>query len=522
MSLKSKGKAEIGLKSPDFLQSKKLLKDILYHMKPIESSQSCKTCHGDRKILGIIEVKYDLSEVILLNKIKWIWVMVILIIAIALFLGAVIVNRLVFYPLKKIFSLFDDPELRGFPVKEKNFEIKNLQGIITELKTEIKYKEKLEKMNRELHHSLKELESTNKALHLVSQETKKRLHLMETNIGRLKKTGDIMSMLFDKNDTEEIMKNFIMYIVDIVLAERGVIYLRINSNDFIFHYIRNYGFNPEISQQDKDLLSRILKNRLTILDVHPLSGRQIIGLPVRLRESLIGCLMLEGAFSQQDMEIMTVFSNHLSIALKNIQNFEKFTKGYISVIDVIIGDILEENRFYRKGRVMRLKRLSIEIGKLLGLSSKELETLTQASVLLDIGKLRIPYRIFNKKGPLTLEEFNILKMHPLKGAELFDGTIFYDLRTVILQHHERYDGTGYPEGIAGEDIDIKARIISLADAFEAMMSDRPYRSALSFEGTLKEIEKTAGRQFDPNVVKRFFDVVNENPSIFIETGYKIP
>ncbi len=99
--------------------------------------------------------------------------------------------------------------------------------------------------------------------------------------------------------------------------------------------------------------------------------------------------------------------------------------------------------------------------------------------------------------------------------------IFNELKTVILQHHERYDGSGYPEGLHGEDIDIKARIIHLADAFEAMMSDRPYRPALSFVDTLKEIEKKTEKQFDPFVVKTFFEIIKDRPSVFIMAGYRI-
>lgn len=342
---------------------------------------------------------------------------------------------------------------------------------------------------------------------MLARRPKKRLNVMEINLGRLKKTADITVILCDKRETEEVIKIFIKYITDIVSAERGIIYIRQNSSDFVFHYIKNYGFNPEVSQEDKNLLFKTIKKGGPVLDIHPQTGRQVMIIPVSLKESSIGALLIEsetgGSFSQHDIETITVFSNHLSIAFKNMKTFEVFTKSYTSVAEALIGDILEENKFYRKGRSKRLKRLSVELGRRFGLSSKELEILEQASALSDIGKLRIPYRIFNKKGSLTPEEFNILKMHPVKGAELFDSMILHDLKTVILQHHERFDGMGYPEGVEGEDIDIKARIISLVDAFEAMLSDRPYRPALSLEDALKEIEKTSGRQFDPEVVKRF-------------------
>ncbi len=547
--LKSMRKAEIGLKSADYPQPREILNDRLYYIKTIESTSSCQACHGEKKILGIIEMKYDLSEIIFDNKsLKRIGTTTNFIIFSGAFMaGTLIITWLIFNPLKKIISLLGDAEIMVGEDKPRDNEMevllrriklliqkfkgikadnKKLSDEISALKLEMKYKQQLEEVNRELQYNLKELESTNKALHLVTTETKKRLNLMEINIGRLKKTGNISEALCTKKELEEVTKNFIKYIVDMLSAERGIIYIRKNRGEFIFHYIRNYGFTPEINQQDREILSSVLKNGKHLINVHPLSGNQIITVPVKIKESLIGALFVEGSagsvFGHHDVEAVTVFSDHLSAAFKNMQDFETFSKGYTSVVEALVGDLLEENRFYRKGRVKRLKRLSVEIGRRFHLSSKELETLEQLAALCDIGKLRIPYRIFNKKGPLTAEEFNILKLHPVKGAELFDGIIFSDLKTAILQHHERYDGGGYPEGIRGEDIDIKARIINLTDSFEAMINDRPYRPALSFTDVLKEIEISAGRQFDPEVVKKFFEIVDEYPEIFVETGYRIP
>lgn len=547
--LKSMHVAEIGLKSTDYLQPREMLNDRLYYVKTIESTSSCQLCHGEKKILGIIEMKYDLSEIIFGNKsLKRIGTTTNFIIFSGAFIAStLIITWLIFNPLKKIISLLEDPGIMAGEDKQRDNEMgvllrriklliqkfkgikednKRLNDEISVLKTEIKYKQQLEEINRDLQYNLKELESTNKALHLVTTETKKRLNLMEINIGRLKKTGNISEALCTKKGVEEVTKSFIKYIVDMLSAERGIIYVRKKRGEFIFHYIRNYGFTPELNQQDEEILSRNLNNGRYLIDIHPLSGNQIIIVPVKINESIIGALFVEGSagsvFGHHDVETVTVFSDHLSAAFKNIQEFETFSKGYTSVVEALVGDLLEENRFYRKGRVKRLKRLSVEIGRRFQLSSRDLETLEQLSALCDIGKLRIPYRIFNKKGPLTVEEFNILKLHPIKGAELFDGIMFSELKIAILQHHERYDGDGYPDGIKGEDIDIKARIINLTDSFEAMMNDRPYRPALSFSDALKEIEISAGSQFDPEVVKKFFEIVNEAPQIFIETGYRIP
>ena len=131
-------------------------------------------------------------------------------------------------------------------------------------------------------------------------------------------------------------------------------------------------------------------------------------------------------------------------------------------------------------------------------------------LLHDVGKVGIPESILCKPGPLTDAEYEVMKTHPLIGVQIVTPMAFLgDAVDVIRCHHERWDGHGYPDGLAGENIPLGARIFSVCDTFDAMTSDRPYRRALPFDDAVSEIERNGGTQFDPDVVKAFIEMCNE-------------
>ncbi|HEY7400776.1 MAG TPA: HD-GYP domain-containing protein [Actinomycetota bacterium] len=130
--------------------------------------------------------------------------------------------------------------------------------------------------------------------------------------------------------------------------------------------------------------------------------------------------------------------------------------------------------------------------------------------LHDLGKVGIPEKVLCKPGPLTLDEWGVMRAHPMIGAQILEPFRFLaEAVSIVRHHHERFDGSGYPYGLAGTDIPLAARIFSVADCFDAMTSDRPYRAAMPVSAALEEIRANAGTQFDPEVTGAFFDLIRE-------------
>lgn len=156
---------------------------------------------------------------------------------------------------------------------------------------------------------------------------------------------------------------------------------------------------------------------------------------------------------------------------------------------------------------LRVNRISMEIGKEFSLSQKEISNLNLGTLLHDIGKLSIGDSILLKEEPLTSEEYGLIKNHPQAGFNIvMDNELLRDASKVILYHHERFDGNGYPNGIKGEEIPLLARICNVADAFDAMSAGRPYKKGVSLEDARKEIMRCSGTQFDPQVVEIFLKI----------------
>jgi putative nucleotidyltransferase with HDIG domain len=165
---------------------------------------------------------------------------------------------------------------------------------------------------------------------------------------------------------------------------------------------------------------------------------------------------------------------------------------------------LDEKDTYTHGHSERVTLYSLILGRAMNLDNNTLDKLQLAGLLHDIGKIGTPEFILNKPGGLTHEEFNTIKKHPTKGKEIIkDIKQLRDISAWLRSHHERYDGTGYPDALKGEEIPLPARILAIADTYDAMTSDRSYRKGLSHETAVEEIKRCAGSQFDPMIVDQF-------------------
>lgn len=161
---------------------------------------------------------------------------------------------------------------------------------------------------------------------------------------------------------------------------------------------------------------------------------------------------------------------------------------------------------YTGGHSCRVSDYSAALGRIMGLPRPEVAFLRQAGLVHDIGKIGIPDRVLRKKGKLTDEELHLIRLHPILGASILSRFPNMErMIPVVLHHHERWDGSGYPSGLSSIDIPRESRIIFVADAFDAMTTDRPYGEILSTEEALAELRHCAGRQFDPQLVDVMHD-----------------
>lgn len=230
--------------------------------------------------------------------------------------------------------------------------------------------------------------------------------------------------------------------------------------------------------------------------------------PVR-RESLVSCVERVISKSKMQQEEVAEKSNYLTrhveletklkAALLSLKNTTRATLEAFS-------ETIEQKDAYTKGHCSRVRTISVAIGNAIKLSNDNIQILEGGSLLHDIGKIGISEEILNKASSLTKEEYEIIKMHPVAGERIITHIeLFQPYRPIIRSHHERIDGKGYPDGLKGDEIPLDVRIVSLADAFDAMTSSRAYRAALPTEIAVEEIKLCSGTQFDPELVNVFLD-----------------
>jgi len=230
-------------------------------------------------------------------------------------------------------------------------------------------------------------------------------------------------------------------------------------------------------------------------------------LPSYLAEAPIGFLMAI-MYVQIGVGGILLFFLPLLLARRSFELYTKMRKMYLEIIRALAAAIDTKDP-YTKGHSERVTQTSVDLARELSLPEREIDNIEYAALLHDIGKIGIDERILGKNDGLTSEEFKRIEEHTIMGAKIIKPVEFLkDSYKAIYHHHERYDGDGYPDGLKGEDIPISARIIAVADAYDAMGSDRPYRKKLKQDKIMKELTEQSGKQFDPEVVRALISVLD--------------
>ena len=205
--------------------------------------------------------------------------------------------------------------------------------------------------------------------------------------------------------------------------------------------------------------------------------------------------------------LLTVFARERRLHIDHALELSAAYRGTA----FLLGDVVEADDAYTGTHSREVVELTLAVADELGLDASDRRDAEFVALLHDVGKVRIPNDIINKPGPLTDEERAIMNMHTIEGERMLEkvGGLLGRVGRVVRSCHERWDGAGYPDGLAGEEIPLVARIVSCCDAFNAMTTDRPYRAALPLAEALGELERNAGAQFDPAVVAALFGVLDE-------------
>ncbi len=238
-----------------------------------------------------------------------------------------------------------------------------------------------------------------------------------------------------------------------------------------------------------------------------------ISFPLKTGNRIIGVLNLnrgnpDSPFDEEDIQIADIIDSFSRRAIDNSmlyddiwQNCQKTVRAFANAVEV--------KDLYTRGHSENVMAYSVKIANELGLDEQLLETIKYGGLLHDIGKIGIGENILNKPGRLTEEEFEVIKFHPALGANIIqDVPYFRDIVPLVMHHHEFFDGRGYPDGLSGTEIPYGARILSVADAFEAMTSDRPYRKSLDINLAKNILIENKGTQFDPDIVDVFVKIID--------------
>ncbi|GAB4284934.1 MAG: hypothetical protein Kow0029_31660 [Candidatus Rifleibacteriota bacterium] len=239
----------------------------------------------------------------------------------------------------------------------------------------------------------------------------------------------------------------------------------------------------------------------------------LLAVPIIQRGKPIGVITVYTSkprdFSQDEIDLLSTFASQASIAIENAQLYANMKEQYLSMV-MALAAAIEAKDSYTHGHSTKVMEYAVKIAVEMGLSEDEIETIRYAGLLHDIGKIGVKDLILSKKGRLTQDEVDELHRHPEYGANIMERVgMLMDIAPLTLYHHEKYDGSGYPLGLKGDQIPLGARILAVADTYDAMIADRPYRNAFPFDFVKKEMKKAAGSQLDPEIVRVFFDILKK-------------
>ena len=244
---------------------------------------------------------------------------------------------------------------------------------------------------------------------------------------------------------------------------------------------------------------------------HTVETRSELVVPLVIDGAVWGAINIEevepDAFDEDDVRLLQTVAEQTAAAMRSAALYERLERAYLGTAEAL-ANALEAKDEYTADHARSITDQAEAVGRALGMDEAALHELRLAAVFHDIGKIAVPESILNKPGPLTDEERAVMERHTIVGEQILAPVEFLaSVRPLVRHEHERWDGAGYPDGLAGEAIPLGSRIILACDALHAMTSDRPYRRALPLDAAIAELRRHAGTQFDPRVVEALLGVL---------------
>jgi len=359
----------------------------------------------------------------------------------------------------------------------------------------------------------------------MSEDSDKKLAQLNTLI-------ELTSLVNSTLDTLEVRKRAIEAATRLVNAEAGSLLLKDRENGELFFEValgekgervkeirlkKGEGIAGWVAEKGEPVIVHDVQSDPRFFrdaDVRSeFLTKDMICVPVKTKQKILGVLQAinrrAGSFDDEDMEILGALANQVAIAIENANLYEELKDAFYGTAQAL-AETIEKRDPYTGGHTKRVMNYSLAIGRMLGLNRIESENLKLSAILHDIGKIGVRDSVLLKEGMLEAEEREAMSMHPKIGSEILGHV--KQLKDVIpgmRGHHEKYDGTGYPDGLKSSEIPLPARIISVADTFDAMTTNRPYRKALNADDAFNELKKYAGKQFDPSVIEAFLKAWRE-------------
>ena len=366
----------------------------------------------------------------------------------------------------------------------------------------------------------------------------------------LKKSKDQLAILYQISqaisstlDIKDILKMILKFSVKISGANRGSVML-LDEKKNIFSIKAAYNLSEKMIREitftkDENTIGWVVKNkkplyirnlekdkRFSKKEAINYNIIQLLMVPIIIDGEVKGVINLDNIgkirFSRDIINLLRSFSEQAAVALHNAQLYQKIQDSYFEIVKAL-AQAIEAKDPYTHGHSARVMEYSLQIAQKLGLPEEEIKSLKYAAILHDIGKIGVRGYILNNPNGLTIEEYDEVKKHPAIGENIIQPIeLLQPIRPLIRHHHEWYNGKGYPDGLSGENIPLGARILTVADAYDAMRSDRPYRKALSEEKAIQELKHGSGRQFDPQIMEVFLEILKQNlseDSLFDQPNY---